>query len=118
MYYQDANSEVSLVVDFVASEREWLKGEAVYKINEMASDMFLVLRGTCAYVGIKASYDADYFATGFFLTTEKEFEVDGTPWWLMVRAMRCPILANRLRSLSELRVLIMSASPLVSSSLL
>ena len=32
--------------------------------------------------------------------------------------MRCPLLAIQLSSLSELMVLIMSASPLVSSSLL
>ena len=52
LYYQDAdNSEVSRVVDFSGLKREWLKSEAVYKVNEMASDNFLVLRGTCAYVG-------------------------------------------------------------------
>ena len=41
-----------------------------------------------------------------------------TPWWFMAGTICCPILAIQLRSLSELMVLIMSASPLVDGDAL
>eukprot|EP00930_Biecheleria_cincta_P055396 TRINITY_DN41718_c0_g1_i1.p1 TRINITY_DN41718_c0_g1~~TRINITY_DN41718_c0_g1_i1.p1 ORF type:complete len:767 (+),score=119.81 TRINITY_DN41718_c0_g1_i1:29-2329(+) len=55
----------------MSSEREWLEGEAVYKTHEMASAIFLMLHGTCAYVtkesasGVLSPYQLMGFNTCF-----------------------------------------------------